>query len=77
MIDKERPFVTARKAAELLGVPLEVVVYDIHEGMDGKLGTLTGGIEGGYWLVHSSDLQGDSLAYHRARLTVIKSVVRE
>lgn len=69
-----RPFVTARAAAELLGVPIETVVYDVHEGMDGKLGTLTGGIEGGYWLVQSSDLQGESLERHRKRLANDSSV---
>jgi hypothetical protein len=33
----ERPYVTARSASELLGVPYLTVLDDVQEGMDGAL----------------------------------------
>ena len=65
----EKPYLTARKASELLGVPLEAVVADIDRGVEGHLSALIGASVGGIYMVPSWELEGDRLAMHRARLT--------
>ena len=64
----ERPFVTARRAAELLGVPEVVVVADIERGYQ-KLDSLRGGQFGTTWVAYSDEFEGDRLERHRARLS--------
>ena len=65
----EKPYLTARKASALLGVPLERVVEDIDLGMTGNLAALIGAAVGGVYMVPAWELEGDRLAMHRARLT--------
>lgn len=62
-----RPFVTARYAADLLGVPETVVVSDIKHGID-HIGSLIGGRFGETWIVYSWQLEGERLERHQARL---------
>jgi len=76
MIDNARPFVTARSAADALGVPETTVIDDVQEGMDGRLPALLGGRYGGAWIVYAFEVEGARLEMHRARLTSIKSVVQ-
>ena len=64
-----RPYVTARAAAELLGVEEAVVISDIEEGLDGALPALIGGRYGEAWIVHAFELESPRLEMHRARLT--------
>lgn len=71
----ERPFITARAAAELLGVPESAVIDDVQEGMDGALPALNGGRYGEAWVVYTYEVTGDRLAMHRARLANDSSVV--
>ena len=69
-----RPFVTARSAADTLGVLETTVIDDVMEGMDGALPALLGGRYGGAWIVYAFEVEGERLAMHRARLAGIKSV---
>lgn len=62
-----RPFVSARYAAEQLGVPEAVVIADVERGFT-KLDSLNGGRSGDYCLVYSYELEGERLARHQARL---------
>jgi hypothetical protein len=65
----ERPFVTARAAAELLGVPEAAVVADVAAGnASGDFSRLNGGAAMGTVIVDAYELDGDRLAMHRARL---------
>jgi len=64
----EKPYLTARKASALLGVPLERVVEDIDLGMTGNLAALIGASVGGVYMVPAWELEGDRLAMHRERL---------
>lgn len=77
MIDNKRPFVTARTAAERLGVTEETVVDDIQEGMDGALPALLGGRYGDAWVVYQFEVEGVRLDMHRARLAGVKTGVTE
>lgn len=63
-----RPFITARSASELLGVPYLTVVDDIQEGMDGALPALIGAVSNGVWYVAAFEMDGERLEMHRARL---------
>ena len=63
-----RPYVTARSASELLGVPYLTVVDDLRDGIDGALPALIGGESGGSWYVAAFELEGERLEAHRARL---------
>jgi hypothetical protein len=63
----DRPFVSARYAAEQLGVPEAVVIEDVKRGW-AHLDSLNGGQGGDYWLVYSYEVEGDRLDLHRARL---------
>ena len=65
----ERPYVTARSASELLGVPYLTVLDDVQEGMDGALPALIGSVSNGTWYVAAFELEGDRLEMHRARLS--------
>lgn len=66
---RQRPYVTARTAAALLGVPLECVVEDIDRGRDGALGSFIGDEQAGIWVLYANQLESaDLVAYHRARL---------
>ena len=67
-MNEPKTFVTARAAAELLGVSEATVIDDVQEGMDGALPALNGGRSGGFWLVYQYEVEGDRLAMHRARL---------
>ena len=64
-----RPYVTARSASELLGVPYLTVIDDIRDGMDGALPALIGAESGGAWYVAAFEVGDERLAMHRARLT--------
>jgi hypothetical protein len=64
-----RPYVTARSASEMLGVPYLTVVDDIRDGMDGTLPALIGAESGGVWYVAAFELADERLSAHRARLT--------
>lgn len=64
----DKPFITARQAAELIGAPLDIVVRDIEEGMDGALPALIGGRAFDTWIVYAYEVDGDRLTMHRARL---------
>ena len=64
-----RPYVTARSASELLGVPYLTVIDDVRDGMDGSLPALIGGESGGTWFVAAFEVMGERLEMHRARLT--------
>jgi hypothetical protein len=76
MVDTQqlKPYVMARKAAELLGITTEEVVADIKAN---KIANLHGGemVDLG-WFVPSWELTGERLEMHRDRLTAIKSVVQ-
>lgn len=63
-----KPYVTARTAADRLGVPIETVLEDIKRGMRGELDTLTGGPVGGFYIVEAWEVEGDRLEMHRKRL---------
>jgi hypothetical protein len=65
----QREYVTARSAAERLGVPEPVVIDDVQEGMDGQLPALIGGRFGDAWIVYAWQLDGDHLERHRERLS--------
>lgn len=70
----DRPFVTARAAAELLGVSEATVIEDIERGMSGALASLVGGYYGADVLVvHTYEIEGARLAMHRTRLAVRES----
>ena len=71
----DKPYVTARKAAELIGCPIESVVEDIEAGMDGKIASLVGGDANGVWVIPVWEVEGDRLEMHRARLSVRESEV--
>jgi hypothetical protein len=62
-----RPFVTARAASELLGVPEAEVIDDVQEGMDGALPALNGGRYGDAWVVYQYEIEGERLAMHQTR----------
>lgn len=68
MEQNTRPLLTARKAAEILGVPEAAVIDDIQDGMDGALPALIGGRFGSEWVCYAFELEGDRLEMHRARL---------
>jgi len=70
-----KPYLTARKASALLGVPLERVIEDIDLGMTGNLAALIGAAVGGVYMVPSWELEGDRLAMHRARLAASEATV--
>jgi hypothetical protein len=63
----DRPFVTARTASDLLGVPVEVVTDDVKRGYT-HVDSLNGGPFGETVIVYAYELEGDRLAMHRARL---------
>lgn len=65
---EHRPYVTARSASELLGVPYLTVVDDIRDGMDGTLPALIGAESGGTWYVAAFEMEAERLEMHRARL---------
>jgi hypothetical protein len=73
--DKQRPFVTARAAADALGVLETTVIDDVMEGMDGRLPALLGGRYGDAWIVYQFEVEGARLDMHRARLGSIKEVM--
>ncbi len=64
-----RPYVTARSASELLGVPYLDVIHDIKDGMSGALPALIGAESNGVWYVAAFEVEGERLEMHRARLT--------
>ena len=75
MVDTQqlKPYVMARKAAEMLGVTTDEVIADIKAN---GLPNLHGGeMDGLGWFVPSWELTGERLEMHRERLAVIKSVV--
>ncbi len=63
----DRPFVSAQRAAELLGVPVAAVIADIVRGF-ADFGSLNGGPFGEAWIVYAYELEGERLAMHQARL---------
>ncbi|MFO1394668.1 MAG: hypothetical protein U1F09_12965 [Steroidobacteraceae bacterium] len=63
-----KPYVTARAAAERLGVPIETVIADVERGMRGELDALTGGPVGGFYIVEAWELDGERIEMHRRRL---------
>lgn len=67
---QEKPYITSRAAAELLGVTEAVVVADVERGKGGAgcLPCLRGGEGFGTVLVHADELQGERLQMHKARL---------
>ncbi|MCU0973837.1 MAG: hypothetical protein MUF80_07785 [Burkholderiales bacterium] len=65
---RQRPYVTARSASELLGVPYTDVIDDIRDGMAGALPALIGAESGGTWYVAAFEVEGERLEMHRARL---------
>lgn len=65
------PYVTARSASELLGVPYLTVVDDVRDGMDGALPALIGAQSGGTWYVAAFEVADERLEMHRARLKAI------
>jgi len=68
---RQRPYVTARSAAELLGVPYTTVIDDIRDGMDGALPALIGAESGGTWYVAAFEvMEPERLEMHRSRLAV-------
>ena len=64
-----RPYITARSASELLGVPYTDVIDDIKDGMSGALPALIGAESGGVWYVAAFEVADERLEMHRARLT--------
>ena len=68
MSAQPRPFVSARRAAELLGVSEAAVIADIVLGTNGRIDTLNGGPFGEAWVVYAYELEGDRLEMHRERL---------
>lgn len=68
MEQNSRPFLTARKAAEILGVPETAVIDDIQDGMDGGLPALIGGRFGSEWVCYAWQLEDEHIERHRARL---------
>lgn len=62
-----RPFVSARYAAEALGVTEAVVIADVERGFTDPH-SLNGGQSGDYWLVYTYEIEGDRLEMNRARL---------
>ena len=64
----ERPFMTARAAAERLGCSEAAVIHDIEEGMDGALPALVGAYADGLCVVSAWELEGPRLEMHGARL---------
>lgn len=65
----DKPYVTARKAAERLGVPETVVTEDLGHGTAGSLSALVGGeVSPGHWWVARWEVEGDRLEMHKARL---------
>lgn len=56
-------------ASRMLGVPVEAVVDDISNGMDGKLESLIGAPAGGVYVIPSWELEGERLEMHRQRLS--------
>ena len=67
MSSRPRLFVTARHAAELLGVSEAVVVADIERGFS-KIDSLRGGEYGDTWVVYAEELEGERLDVHCERL---------
>jgi hypothetical protein len=65
----EREYLTARAAAERLGVPESVVIDDIQDGMDGALPALIGGRFGDAWIVYAWQIDGEHIERHRERLS--------
>ncbi len=63
----DRPFVTAHRAAELLGVPVATVIDDVKRGFT-HIDSLNGGAFGETMIVYAYEVDGDRLAMHRARL---------
>jgi hypothetical protein len=59
-----RPFVTARRAAELLGTTEAAVIEDVRAN---SLYNLNGGPMGETWIVYAYELEGERLAMHQAR----------
>lgn len=66
---RQRPYITARSASELLGVPYLTVVDDVKDGMGGTLPALIGAESRGTWYVAAFEMEGERLAMHKARLT--------
>ena len=67
-------FLTARSAAELLGVPLERVIEDIDRGRAGNLASFIGDEQSGIWVLYSEQLESnEQIEYHRQRLTTSDS----
>lgn len=65
-----RPYVTARSASELFGVPYLTVVDDIRDGMAGSLPALIGAESKGTWYVAAFEvLDQERLERHRDRLS--------
>ncbi len=65
----DRPFVSAQRAADLLGVPVAAVIADIVRGYE-HCDSLTGGEFGEAWIVYAYEFEGERLAMHQARLQV-------
>ena len=63
----ERPYVTARSAAVIIGVPQNVVEADVRRVW--PLECLIGGEFAGTVYVSAWELEGERLAAHRARLS--------
>jgi hypothetical protein len=64
----DKPYVSARTAAEILGVSVHVVITDIEAGLRGELHTLTGSKQGDWWLVEAWELEAPRLEFQRRRL---------
>lgn len=61
-----KDFLTARAAADLLGVPEAVVVADIERGFT-EVPSLIGGKFGETWICYAWQLEGEHPERHRAR----------
>ena len=63
-----KELVTSKGAAQILGVPEDVVVADVERGMKGDIESFVGQKFSDYTLLYSWQLEGEFLAYHRKRL---------
>ncbi len=63
----DKPYITSRRAAELLGVSVDVVEADIQRWE--PIDCLIGGHSAGTFLLPADQLEGEALERHRARLT--------